>query len=246
MIIPIYRPEITLYRRDEDGLWQSDRPSSSPSLFYPLPDKDEVDDSGRRTTVHLGSTPFCHIRVPDGSWLGHNRKHSIIARKDQPCFLFTEEDCYDTVNALVAAKRGHFGFSMARDDAIEPEPSRTQAPNQAGFQSSPFFVPVARQFKTWRDIPILDLECRPGIDYQIGKSACFAAGIRTAGEAFDAIESGRIAEVVSMTRLAARSIEAAILKARAEQGDPDPHTAPMAEAKPKGKPKQLSLFGEAG
>jgi hypothetical protein len=38
MIIAIYRPEITVYHREPDGVWESTFGTQTNTLFYPMPD----------------------------------------------------------------------------------------------------------------------------------------------------------------------------------------------------------------
>jgi hypothetical protein len=105
----------------------------------------------------------------------------------------------------------------------------------------------------WRSTPILDLEGAGGV----AKSAFFAAGFGTAGEAWGAICSGDAAGIASLTLAGARDVESAILRLREKAGDPDPHAAPMpvaaeerpAPPKPARKPSRkkaraATLLGE--
>lgn len=115
MQVPIYRPEITTYERDEDGLWVSKQGTITSTLFYPMPDRDSVNESGLRVVVEHGADPFFTIVAPDGSRLEITSSGSatFLSRRGKWNMLrMPGGKAHDATNALCYAKRGEFGLSL--------------------------------------------------------------------------------------------------------------------------------------
>ena len=114
MRVPIYRPEITVYERDRDGLWQSSRGTMTNTLFYAMGDEDTVTDVGFRKVVKLGSEPAFVVIAPQGS--------EMITRGQATFLRSPEGKVYDGINTLILAKRRDSGFDLARQDRPAPSP----------------------------------------------------------------------------------------------------------------------------
>lgn|GEM_PF-6427694 len=153
MKILVYRPEITVYHRDFDGLWVSTHGTNTATLFYPMKDEHgSLTPTGFRRHVALGEEPFFTIIAPDGSYLGDGNRASLIARKGTPSYLYTPDGkVHDPINALVLAKRNEGGLALVRPDRPEPVPAPCQpesGPEPREWAEKPFGP------STWTDGPI--------------------------------------------------------------------------------------------
>jgi hypothetical protein len=106
MLIPIYRPEITVYERDADGLWASKNGTITNTLFYPLDDFDGPTEAGSRKVVKFGSEPFFTIIAPEGTQMVKINRAVYLQ-------LPTGKK-WDAWSALVLAKRRDDGLDLVR------------------------------------------------------------------------------------------------------------------------------------
>lgn len=106
MLIPVYRPEITVYERDPEGLWASKNGTITGTLFYPMDDVDGPTEAGSRKVVRRGSEPFFTIIAPEGSEL---------LRINRAVFLkLPGGKKWDAISALILAKRRDDGLDLVR------------------------------------------------------------------------------------------------------------------------------------
>ena len=151
MIFYIYRPEITLYERDEEGVWVAKSPTVTNTLFHPLPDMDrQPTEGGFLKTVEHGETPAYTIEVSNGAYLEH---------KGRALYLFTRSGkAFDATTALIAAKTRFEDFRLVRagDAPVDPElvpvvankpakPEPKTAPEPKPFVPMADLTPVARK-----------------------------------------------------------------------------------------------------
>ena len=144
MIIPIYRPEITIYERTTKNRqwavngWVDKQGTITNTLFYPIPDGITFTEAGFKKRVEHGEEPFFRIEAPEGSYLAHQGRVTLLDRRHQPNTLYLPDgDAHDAINALVLAKRGACGLSLVRSGpprevATPPPRSLIQAVRSSG------------------------------------------------------------------------------------------------------------------
>jgi hypothetical protein len=125
-LIPIYRPEITTYRRDDDGLWVSERGTFVWTFFRPMADeaRREVAPGCRRDVVN-GSTPAFTILAPEDA--------ELVERGASLSLRLASGKLLDGIQALIAAKRDELGLSLegrptSADPDSPPRPMPAAAP----------------------------------------------------------------------------------------------------------------------
>jgi hypothetical protein len=125
-LIPLYRPEITGYRRDADNSWVSTRGMMVSTLFRPMAGERMAPIAGHaRRDVANGSTPAFVVVAPEEAELVE-RGAAILLRL--PCGKLL-----DGIQALIAAKRGEHGLALEGDPAptdadVPPRPRPDAAP----------------------------------------------------------------------------------------------------------------------
>jgi hypothetical protein len=143
VILPIYRPEITVYRRSPDGEWDALHGGTiTNTLFYPMADEDAPTEAGFRRVVRHGTGPFFQLDAPDGARLIELGRAMFLAMPDGKK--------YDAITALALAKMRDKGLDLVR-------PGRE--PARAVFLPPPIPVPApsprgpARQLTMFGDEP---------------------------------------------------------------------------------------------
>jgi hypothetical protein len=135
MIIPIYRPEITIYERTTknrewsvDG-WVSKLGTVTNTLFYPISNGLNITETGFKVIVENGEEPFYQILAPEGCYLAHHGRATLLDRdrRDRPSTLyFPDGKAHDAINAVILAKHQSDGLGLVRPG--RPRPVAPPAP----------------------------------------------------------------------------------------------------------------------
>jgi hypothetical protein len=105
--IPVFRPEITIYRKGPDGEWDEVHCGTiTNTLFRPMPDEDRLTEAGLRRVVRLGSEPFFRVLIPQGAVL--------VAKGRATMLQMPNGKVYDAITALAYAKMREVGLDLVR------------------------------------------------------------------------------------------------------------------------------------
>lgn len=116
--IPVYCPEIQVFRLAPDGQWDSEFGANTAHLFHPMADEagDAPSENGLRRVVANGAAPAFTILAPDD--------HELVTT-GRVVRLRNPNGKYATAfDALTLARRRDDGFDLLRPGMEVPEPPK--------------------------------------------------------------------------------------------------------------------------